>query len=627
MYVPYIYIERNHAKMGMSASQARLLSITSRLTNNEFRSQTITNSKLRLAEKSEEASAEYMDALNSQQLMYGVYDSTGEKTYTALTANTLLSYGDLKNQYSLVDATGKILLNGSDIKKYKEATSMKDFMSKYGIASVTVENDDFTDILQTILGPDYQSVFQRANVNYTDSGKAKDLLNSYLNKLNSSAGQIKSAFGSVPSDKAGYDALVNKLPDLLKGCSDCTLLSGATGRYYNTMANPPAWIGDAPVKPTVPDFASLVAAYNDSQCYHAVTADLSGIGHMEHNLAALLWGTNNISGNNTIKNSSGHIEITAGNSVTDSSVSLTNYSSFGSTDSSKALAGALTSLSGYNCIDTMKQEIIDLYCDVINYLHKSGGVGSDSTQLDSSRYSINTTEAPSSPDELKTRWDQMYANLSSIQGQLNDEVLADYNTQKAEWDSKYAQFKKDIESWLKSFDKMKQALIDEINKLGEPTKEIPDEKDAKYQWYKNLWYRMGSTDEINNNGTNFKEIDENLINNSEWLEFAFEHGVLTMEQAQFVEDGSVTYPQMGQYDWVPIIYTNASDIISQDDEVAIALAEVKYKNAIREIENKDKKFDQDLKKLDTEHTALQTEYDSIKEVISKNVDRSFKAFS
>ena len=56
--------------MGMSASQARLLSITTRLTNNEFRAQTITNSKLRLAEKSEEASAEYMDALNSQTLNF-----------------------------------------------------------------------------------------------------------------------------------------------------------------------------------------------------------------------------------------------------------------------------------------------------------------------------------------------------------------------------------------------------------------------------------------------------------------------------------------------------------------------------------------------------------------------------
>jgi prefoldin subunit 5 len=57
------------------------------------------------------------------------------------------------------------------------------------------------------------------------------------------------------------------------------------------------------------------------------------------------------------------------------------------------------------------------------------------------------------------------------------------------------------------------------------------------------------------------------------------------------------------------------------------MAEAKYKKTITEIESKDKQYDQDLKDLDTEHTALQTEYDSIKEVISKNVDRSFKAFS
>ena len=60
--------------MGMSASQARLLSITARLTNNEFRAQTITNSKLRLASESEEASRDYMDVLRSKQLMFMNYD-------------------------------------------------------------------------------------------------------------------------------------------------------------------------------------------------------------------------------------------------------------------------------------------------------------------------------------------------------------------------------------------------------------------------------------------------------------------------------------------------------------------------------------------------------------------------
>ena len=40
---------------------------------------------------------------------------------------------------------------------------------------------------------------------------------------------------------------------------------------------------------------------------------------------------------------------------------------------------------------------------------------------------------------------------------------------------------------------------------------------------------------------------------------------------------------------------NASDIVSVEDSAAIAKAEVEYENALREIENEDKKIDQDLK--------------------------------
>ena len=48
--------------MGLSASQARLLSITARLTQNEARSQLITNAKLRLDDKTSEVSLDYLVA-------------------------------------------------------------------------------------------------------------------------------------------------------------------------------------------------------------------------------------------------------------------------------------------------------------------------------------------------------------------------------------------------------------------------------------------------------------------------------------------------------------------------------------------------------------------------------------
>lgn len=63
------------------------------------------------------------------------------------------------------------------------------------------------------------------------------------------------------------------------------------------------------------------------------------------------------------------------------------------------------------------------------------------------------------------------------------------------------------------------------------------------------------------------------------------------------------------------------------DERAIARAESKYTQDMADLENKDNKLDLELKKLDTEHNALQTEYDSVKNVVDKNVESSFKIFS
>ena len=63
------------------------------------------------------------------------------------------------------------------------------------------------------------------------------------------------------------------------------------------------------------------------------------------------------------------------------------------------------------------------------------------------------------------------------------------------------------------------------------------------------------------------------------------------------------------------------------DERAIAIAEQEYENKIADLEAKDNKYDLELKKLDTEHNALQTEYESIKGLVDKNIEKSFNCFS
>ena len=81
--------------MGMSASQARLLSITARMNDVEFKSQSISNTKIRLADESEEVSKAYTEALNASKLTYTTYTAAGhvgEAYKVDLTISNLRTY-------------------------------------------------------------------------------------------------------------------------------------------------------------------------------------------------------------------------------------------------------------------------------------------------------------------------------------------------------------------------------------------------------------------------------------------------------------------------------------------------------------------------------------------------------
>lgn len=119
--------------MGISASQARLLTITARLTSNEYESQQISNAKMRLATQSEQASNEYLAALNQRQLQFVTYDAQGTAVTESLTANALYQYADMKNQYALMNSHGQIMVANLDAKNFEKANNLTEFLAAYGI--------------------------------------------------------------------------------------------------------------------------------------------------------------------------------------------------------------------------------------------------------------------------------------------------------------------------------------------------------------------------------------------------------------------------------------------------------------------------------------------------------------
>ena len=59
--------------MGLSASQARLLTITARKADCEYESMRLSHQKLALSRDMNNVSAEYQDAVNQTKLIYDIY--------------------------------------------------------------------------------------------------------------------------------------------------------------------------------------------------------------------------------------------------------------------------------------------------------------------------------------------------------------------------------------------------------------------------------------------------------------------------------------------------------------------------------------------------------------------------
>ena len=563
--------------MGMSASQARLLSITSRLTNNEFRAQTITNSKLRLAEKSQEASQKYMDALNTKQLMFGTYDENGDYQRTLMTPALLYQYQPLKNQYTMINNAGKTLVSALDAKNFEETESLIGFLDRYGLVE---DKADYATEKVEVDNPEYIKQYEEWQKECAE-----------IKKLNNSQ-DLSVIFSNIVGTSENP-----KVDDTGSGTGYCykEALNGNPSCYLHLLNH---LLDFDDEKINWPENGYLTSV--NGLILHPSNTNEGGMGHCGElkDVSAGINATIDITGK--------YLRLCDGKD--DLTKSEKNNSLEGKTNPSNLdilMSDYYKDENGEYQIKSLRQKIIDLYFIIQNQRDEN--------------YKL---DAPKMKELL----------INFTEGDMKKLTLA------------YPD-KPSIPATIMKEDKITVKGI------------VKDHEKA--QWYTNLWYMMNGSDsanaveerdiysscgdvvgreyQVDNNinkkigSSNYEVIEDNLYSSADWLQFVLEHGVVTLKQSTYYNpsEDSEKVPEITStgYMFKSIAYTSATDIVSQDNETAIAIAEVKYKNTLTEIENKDKKFDQDLKKLDSEHNALQTEYESIKEVISKNVERSFKAFS
>ena len=690
--------------MGLAASQARLLTITARLADNELRSQTINNAKMRLSTQSSQASENYVNALNNATMKFTNYALDGESQTQNLTYNALTAYSSYNNQYGLVNSSGQLLVSESEALLYEKSNgNLNSYLQYHGLEYKTtyydnvgsITNDGYIEPFNHISVEDMKTYFEEYN-SYENSQEVEKYQNAY-NTYISSTSTLQNVAKTVMTSFLTAGTNPNKI-EKTNGAFTMQYASGnlvdmlneikgAFNNSNNTYAFNNQIISDLGLTEGDP---SALTTYNEILNSININADGTYTSSDEGTLTEV---ADNSAGENTkvyqLDNVKIYVDTTNG---TVTSVSLTD-------GESSELTESKTGVSLAECINSLKvsHKNDDGAVDEVNtYSVKDYYEDSDIPKTISINSSIT---APTTPEESKEVANELLNEI--LNSMLSDFSIgfaeALYSTENPDAEANrtyfqslgfnlsdkvtgttqtlgqyYTDYKKAESVYLNtifsadSIDHVKQDLLNGhastfkdadgnpieisyrdltdvdfvlrymaaegldpsetfltvikdfvvdniIDEYGSPKYAWVDSTDpdntgnadAKAQWYTNLFNRMKQ---------GYKALENGLASSPEWIEYALESGIVTMEQVD------------SEYHWQGLDYKACARITEETDDAAVAKAEAEYSRAMNDIEAKDNIYDLELKNIDTEHTSLQTEYDSIKNVISKNIERTFNFY-
>ena len=604
--------------MGMSASQARLLSITARLNHVELETQYLSNAKIRLSDSTQKASDKYVAAsdkyvaaLNKTEYQYNYYNAAGEKITMDLTGAALTEYGELKNQYGLINSAGQILVSETDAANFENSNTLEEFLEKYGVLGELGTGD-------TILvnNPEYETAMDQYEEDMANYNEEYIKYEQEIADWQSREPSLDDPKYQIPDPDWVPPVTGDDDDDVETWSLYEAFTEGTAGGCFTCSSNPDS------------------TEYNTIRHYNHTLAHMLVDGGDEY-WSGGLWWTNPSGGKN---GTSGDGEIMA--------------------QIAKAIEGKYCCGGGSDCNGEHEHTY---YGTEVNL--DCGSISCDSNQLitDKIRELMQDIEdyyydhgSKTKADDSDPEWiaiKERYYHLieHDLKGVIGEIEIPKEPVEvpEAPMIPDEEAYNADHDAWVLEGEAIKPpTLPPEVTVpqyLEEEVRKIEDLDKA--QWYVNLWHRMNGTsdfkagfgnseDYIAGNGWASKsETDQNWavlkdgdMNSPEYLKYAIENGLITIEQVQFT-DPSESGTGIENAVWTSIVFSSAQDITEQKDQVAITLAETEYNQTLREIEAKDKEYDTQIKKLDTEHNALQTEYDSIKSVIEKNVERSFKIFS
>ena len=509
--------------MGMAASQARLLSITARLTNNENSGQSISYAKQRLADQTLQLTNEYNEALEATKLTVLTGFNGAEAVYTDISYSLMtgLQMAENTKQYIVTDTKGRILVTADIANAYEKS------------------NGNYNQFLANLTG----STVSKNGMAYSQSDLSVNRNNETWEKLDKDGNQVE----ADPSEPDAYDTNSKTLDAKQK-------IHEAWDAYFATVG--------------------------------------INLGDEEHDFG-FSW--------NELYATNEHGEYIDKNGQVIPKDEDSDKDGINDSWSAEILAAQGTTAIGCGYAGYARTEQKPLFDEETGdpVMDEDGNQAyyTDYVRDADGNIIYDPINYEGTTDESRKLYD--YAmSLTEAYLRVNRPGETNFNT---------------------------EFNADEINIAAN------SENTTTLNYYRNIFTKMQSNGYFTYTSTP-AEADENHIYADEGTGTAGTvqksplYDNITFEKA--LRDGSLRLEYYSTTDKEFVSTTIAEDNCIQEvaDERAIAKAESKYNQDMTALENKDKKLDLELKKLDTEHSALQTEYDSVKNVVDKNVEASFKTF-
>ena len=657
--------------MGLAASQARLLTITARLADNELRSQTINNAKMRLATQTAQASQNYVNALNQSDLMFKNTMLDGTSQTQLLTYNALNNYSPYNTQYGLINNSGLLLVSEAEADMFKAAGgNLQKYLKAHGLAWESTyftlkDNDEMMNELKLAYAENFSGLFE---------GLTKTDMESFYEAYNSAEASAeymdynKYRTGTLAEYKLAYAGFKNwLLGDKADGSSN-TVSSFADAIATKYSLSDPTNI------PNIYDkLLDSISSNTDIDVTTLKNDNYFGT-YEQHNIQYSL-GVNvvTIDGKQyfsyckeeeddcKIDNENHNIVLSD-----DSIITLTNDNSkiSGYTPAEGAGEGSVQTLSDGSNVLYVKEPNKDFYVE--QYTYKDGKLYNTSVlpkdennnneslvvdiieslladMLDNNKvfntflasqvsksfnkesitnllkFMFGTNSDGIANNPLKDLNDiavNEYADMDKVLNKLYEMNSTDYDEM-----SNSGQFKGDFIAFLVDKNVITQEYANMI-RMHQVDVMVAVYGEPKYAWSDSTdksntgnpdsraqWY----TNLFNRMQNGYQVLEDGLASSNDWIEYAFKNGLVSMEQVD------------SNFNWVALNYQTCVAITEQtDNSAAVAKAEAEYNRAMNDIKQKDSIYDLQLKNIDTEHNSLQQEYESISKVISKNIERTMK---